>query len=153
MEVIHLRFHLASHALGAVHKLRWQDFGVFLTTYPGLCWHFLWDERWQKVIHLRFHLALHALAWEAVHKVHQHFFFAIFDTPVSHINTFLYLSIRLFSQFLTPPLLKSADVLYGWPLSCVQCMSGLVTNKHLFWTCLHLSFMVSKSERKKIVFR
>ena len=57
----------------------------------------------------------------------------------------------LFSQFLTPPPLKSADALYGRPLSCVQCMSGLVTNKHLFWTCLHLSFMVSKSERKKII--
>ena len=37
---------LTPYVLGVVHKLRWQEFGIFWPPTP-LCWHFLWYKCWQ----------------------------------------------------------------------------------------------------------
>ena len=52
-----------------------------------------------------------------IHRLRQHFF-RYFLQPPSPMSAFFcsYLS-ALFPQFLTPIPLKSADVLYGWPLA------------------------------------
>ena len=59
-----------------------------------------------------------ALFWTVIlgtiHKRRRHFF-QIFDTLLHHVGSFLVLSVGHFDQFLTPPPLKIADVIYGWP--------------------------------------
>ena len=49
-----------------------------------------------------------------IHKRRRQFF-RIFDTPLPHVGSFLVLSVGNFDQFLTPPPLPIADVVYGWP--------------------------------------
>ena len=52
----------------------------------------------------------------AVHNIRQHFF-CYFDTPAPTCHHFYTNSSSLFPQFLTPPQLKCADVLYERPLT------------------------------------
>ena len=51
-----------------------------------------------------------------IHKRRRQFF-RIFDTPLPHVGSFLVLSVGNFDQFLTPPPLPIANVVYGLPLS------------------------------------
>ena len=51
-----------------------------------------------------------------IHKRRQ-LFFRIFDKPLPHVGSFLLLYVGNFDQFLTPPPLPIADVVYGRPLS------------------------------------
>ena len=77
----------------------------------------------------------------AVHKVRQYFFFAIFDTPSSMWALFYTYPSALFPQFLTPPPLKSSDLLYGRPPRCMVTWSLSLTSNMFPLTDAHKSIM------------
>ena len=53
-------------------------------------------------------------------------FSGFFDTLLSHVGSFLVLSVGNFDQFLTTTLLTTADVVYGQPLSGVTVAAAAV---------------------------
>ena len=56
-------------------------------------------------------------------------FSGFFDTLLSHVGSFLVLSVGNFDQFLTTTLLTTADVVYGQPLSGVTVAAAATVRR------------------------
>ena len=81
-----------------------------------------------------------------IHKRRRQFF-RIFETSLTHVGSFLVLSVSNFDQFLTPPTIPITDVVYGKPR--VNKYSSVCN----FWpSWLQMSFMDGSNSQLSTIF-